>query len=91
MLLGFAGLMFTRERRLKRALDISFKKKPLPEEVQLQLNPMEVCAAPPRPLARLPSRATYHRHCCPPRLFARASLTCYRFWRRPRRSGWSVR
>lgn len=30
------------DRRIKRALDISFKKKPLPEEVQLKLNPLEV-------------------------------------------------
>ena len=30
-----------RDRRLKRALDISFKKKPLPEEIQKTLTPLE--------------------------------------------------
>ena len=30
-----------RDRRLKRALDISFKKKPLPDEIQQTLTPFE--------------------------------------------------
>ena len=38
-------MLFPSERRLKRAIDISFKKKPLPEEVQATLTPMEVNAS----------------------------------------------
>ena len=36
-----ADQLQARDRRLKRALDISFKKKPLPEEIQKTLTPME--------------------------------------------------
>jgi len=35
-----------RDRRLKRALDISFKKKPLPDEIQATLTPLEPYVTP---------------------------------------------
>ena len=38
---GLLLLCFYSERRLKRALDISFKKKPLPDEIQKSLTPLE--------------------------------------------------